>query len=108
LTLDVATAGGVRLTINTPYFPGWTLSLDGRAIPAVVQPEAGFMDVTVPPGRHTLDARLVDTAIRRWSNIVSAGSLSLFAIVLILRLGARTAQKSRRSDNCIERGPPDS
>jgi hypothetical protein len=84
LTLDVDTAGGALLTINTPYFPGWTLSIDGRAIPAVVQPESGFMAATVPPGRHTLDARLADTPIRRWSNIVSAGSLSLFAILLML------------------------
>lgn len=86
LTLDVATADGVRLTINTPYFPGWTLALDGRAIPAVVQPDSGFMEATVPAGRHTLDARLTDTPIRRWSNMISAGSLSLFAILLMLSI----------------------
>jgi hypothetical protein len=84
LTLDVDTAGGVLVTINTPYFPGWILSLDGREIPASVDTESGFMQATIPAGRHTLDARLTDTPIRRWSNIVSAGSLSVFAILLMV------------------------
>jgi hypothetical protein len=49
-----------------------------------VDTESGFMQATIPAGRHTLDARLTDTPIRRWSNIVSAGSLSVFAILLML------------------------
>jgi hypothetical protein len=80
LTLEVETPEGLRLTINTPYFPGWTIAVDGREVAAAVHPESGFMQVTIPAGRHTLDARLVDTEIRHWANLLSAGSLALFAI----------------------------
>jgi hypothetical protein len=83
LTLEIETREKLRLTINTPYFPGWTIALDGREIAAAVHPETGFMQVTVPAGRHTLDARLVDTRIRRWANLLSAGSLALFALWLV-------------------------
>ena len=44
------------------------------------------MQVTIPAGRHTIHARFTDTPIRRWSNIVSAGSLGLFAMLLMVYL----------------------
>lgn len=83
LTLDVETEEGLDLTINTPYFPGWTIALDGNPISAGVHPESGFMLVAIPAGRHRLDARLTDTAIRRTANVLSAGSLAIFAGWLI-------------------------
>lgn len=83
LTLDVETRDGLQLTINTPYFPGWTIALDGRTIPAAVHAESGFMQVAIPAGRHRLDARLIDTPIRRLANILSAGSLAIFTTWLI-------------------------
>jgi hypothetical protein len=96
LTLDVDTQDSLQLTINTPYFPGWTIALDGRTIPAAVQPESGFMQVAIPPGRHRLDARLTDTAIRRLANIISAGSLAIFTTWLIAaRFGAQAYTPAR-------------
>ena len=86
LTLDVETRDGMQLTLNTPYFPGWTIALDGRTIPASVDPELAFMRVTIPAGRHTVDARLTDTPIRRWSEILSAGSLAVFVILFVMLL----------------------
>jgi hypothetical protein len=83
LTLDVETRDGLQLTINTPYFPGWTIAIDGRTIPAAVHPESGFMQVAIPAGRHRLDARLIDTPIRRLANILTAGSLAIFTTWLI-------------------------
>jgi hypothetical protein len=93
LRLDVETRDGLQLTINTPYFPGWSIALDGREIPATVQPELGFMQVTIPAGRHTLEARLIDTPIRRWANLLSAGSLALFALLLIVTRQSRATPR---------------
>ncbi len=79
----------LQLTINTPYFPGWTIALDGRTIPAAVQSESGFMQVTIPAGRHRVDARLTDTSIRRLANILSAFSLAILAAFTAWSITAR-------------------
>jgi hypothetical protein len=89
LTLEVEARDVLQLTINTPYFPGWTIALDGRTIPAAVQPESGFMQVTIPAGRHRVDARLTDTSIRRLANILSAFSLAILAAFTAWSIAAR-------------------
>ena len=99
LMLDVETQDGLQLTINTPYFPGWTIALDGNTIPAAVHPESGFMQVAIPAGRHRLDARLTDTAIRRAANILSAASLASFTAWLIAaRFGVPAYRPARAAD----------
>jgi hypothetical protein len=41
------------------------------------------MQVAIPAGRHRLEARFTDTAIRRLANILSAASLAIFTAWLI-------------------------
>jgi hypothetical protein len=91
LTLDVDAREDMRLTINTPYFPGWTIALDGRDIAATVHvhPESGFMQAAIPAGRHTLAARFVDTPIRRSANIISLASIGSAALYAIWSMRAR-------------------
>jgi hypothetical protein len=81
---SVETLGGGTFVLHTPYFPGWNLWLDGTPVPAGGRAGDGFMEVAVPPGRHHVAAAFGDTAVRRWSNRVSLGSLALTGVLLLL------------------------
>jgi uncharacterized membrane protein YfhO len=48
-TYDVATSGGARLVFRDLYWPGYTASLDGEAIP-VESVSNEFVSVSLPPG----------------------------------------------------------
>jgi hypothetical protein len=75
--------GGGTFVLHTPYFPGWMLTLDGRNQLAGPRPGDAFMEIQVPPGRHTITASFEDTAVRRWSNRVSLASLALTLALLL-------------------------
>ena len=80
LELDVAADAPVILRINSPTFPGWLVTIDGR--PADVDVAGGYPCVTVPAGRHRVHAAFTNTPVRAWANGVSvaSGVVTLMAI----------------------------
>ena len=58
------------ITVNTFYFPGWNVSLDGKAVDVTLD-QYGAMRVFVPSGKHNLEVKFLDTPVRRISNIIS-------------------------------------
>ena len=63
------------------YYPGWQASIDGR--PARIYPaDAAFRGVSVPPGKHTVDFRLVPRTLY-WSAAISAAALAGALLLLI-------------------------
>lgn len=73
LLLDVASPrSGMRLSINSHAFPGWSVRIDGAETAVSVQPASGYMLVDVPPGRHHVEAALANTSTRSRANLVSA------------------------------------
>jgi hypothetical protein len=75
IALRIETASGARLTLHTPYFPGWVLRVDESVVPVRARPVDSYMDVDVPPGTHEVVATFEDTPIRAWSNRISVISL---------------------------------
>ena len=90
IVLDVATTRGVTVTIHTYYFPGWSVRLDEMPIAVHGRPGDHYMDVSVPPGEHRLEAEFGNTAVRTWSNVISLIS------VLLVGLAARPALRLDR------------
>ncbi len=81
LDLDVAADAPVILRINSPAFPGWLVTIDGR--PANVDRASGYPRVTVPAGRHRVRAAFTDTPVRAWSNAITIVS----GVVALISLG---------------------
>lgn len=71
-----------RLRINTFYFPGWTLYVNGAERPIDRSSAEGLIELSLERGTH--DVRLVfeDTPIRLW-----ATRLSLVAVLLLAASG---------------------
>lgn len=84
----------VRLRLNTFYFPGWTLRVDGaERTPDVTNPQ-GLMETNLDRGTHLVQLYFGSTAVRTWSTRVSLITLGLLlacplASLLRRRTGAR-------------------
>lgn len=85
LTVDAETDATIRLSSHA--FPGWRVTVDGEASPPQLEPGLGFLQVTVPRGRHVIEARFENTPVRRLANVVSVVSLAL--LVAFVPLSAR-------------------
>ena len=72
-------AEAAPLRVNTFYFPGWTLYVDGAERPVDYSNPQGVMEFTLEPGEHRVQVRFADTPVRRWST-----RLSLLALFLLL------------------------
>jgi uncharacterized membrane protein YfhO len=89
LALHAETARGMRVTINSHYFPGWAVRLDGHDVRVAASPGTGFMAVDVPPGVHRVEARFENTPIRTSANTISvvAGILAVVLLATAVRSG---------------------
>jgi hypothetical protein len=68
-----------RLRVNTFYFPGWTLSVDGVERSIEVNNPQGVMEFSLEDGEHLIQLRFANTPMRSWST-----GLSLLALFLLL------------------------
>jgi hypothetical protein len=73
----------IAVTLNTPYFPGWTIRVDGGVIAPRVHPGDAFMEFDIPSGTHRVEAAFDDTPIRRWSNVTSCVSAVAMLLLFI-------------------------
>ena len=96
-TLDVRMAGTVR--INTFYFPGWTVVLDGVTQPVDHGNPQGLMELEVPAGRHVLRVVFKDTPIRVGASLVSLATLAGLLGWPLAKKVARPAGPSKRQSS---------
>jgi len=73
-----------KILINTAYFPGWQLKVDGRSVKPEVR--QGKMEFSVALGKHQIELSLVNTPVRRTANLISFFSIGLL-IVSVLKYG---------------------
>ncbi len=81
LILQTAGRSWSVVRLHTPWFPGWRVRIDDEETPFERAPGTGYMDVRVPPGRHVVDARFVNTPVRAAANVVSTLSGVLIAVL---------------------------
>jgi hypothetical protein len=93
----VETDGPSLLTLPVFYFPGWVARTDGAEAETGPSPADGTIQIAVPPGRHEIDVRFTDTAVRRAGNAVS-----LIAVLGLLVTGAVWAFRAKSAPD-----PPD-
>jgi hypothetical protein len=87
---------------NTFYFPGWRAYLDGEERDIQISQPHALIEVSIPPGEHTLVLRFEDTPIRLLANGLSLAALLVTLLILsgIRNHGSRiTHHASRMTDD---------
>jgi hypothetical protein len=72
------------ITINTIYYPGWKILIDGKETQINYDNIKGVMIINVGEGLHLITGKLTETPIRLISDIISLISLALLIIYLII------------------------
>lgn len=88
-----------RVQVNTFYFPGWTLYVDGARRPIEFDNREGVMEFTLERGTHDVGLVFEDTPVRRGSALVSLlSALMLLGWLLgwTRRMSAPMAARRRR------------
>lgn len=77
----------LRLVDYTFYFPGWKVYIDEKEVPIEFQDMnyRGVITYDVPPGKHSILVKFMDTKVRFFANIVSIISIGLLGITIVFR-----------------------
>jgi uncharacterized membrane protein len=81
----------VLVKVNTAYFPGWNVYVDGKL--KQVKEENGLFSFRVPNGTHNVLVEFEDTSIRKLANILS---LIFFAVMIFVLFKNLNFVKIRR------------
>ncbi len=80
---DLKAIGEGWVKLNISYFPGWTVTLDGKEWP--MSEQSGVMRFIAPSGAHNVTVQFRDTPVRKTAGMVSV--LSLFWLIGLGILG---------------------
>jgi len=78
-----------NIKINTIYFPGWKIYVDEIDTEIFYDNEQGVMEISIPSGRHIVNAKLKETPLRLASDLISLMSAS--AIIFLIARGNKNA-----------------
>lgn len=70
--------------INTIYYPGWHVIRSGMKQDIQYTNTKGVMQLSLPPGKHAIDAQFKETPLRLSADVISLFSLGLLTMVLLL------------------------
>lgn len=79
-SVDLLSRSAVR--INTIYYPGWKVNVDNANASISYSNEIGVMDISIPSGKHIVNAKFEETPLRLTSDIISV--LSILAITFFI------------------------
>jgi hypothetical protein len=78
-TLSASASGRIR--INTVYYPGWSMKMDGRE--KQMETHNGLMETVFEAGKYNYKVSFADTPLRVMSNIISV--TTVMVVVFLLR-----------------------
>lgn len=82
-TLDLKNQSLVR--INTIYYPGWKILLDGKPVSISYTNINGVMEISAPAGNHRIEARFGETPLRLFSDSITVISFVLLVFLWITK-----------------------
>ncbi len=68
------------LRLNTDYFPGWQLKVNGASTPIDTSDPTGVISLELQPGQYVLELAFHNTPVRTWSSVISW--LTLLILIL--------------------------
>jgi hypothetical protein len=75
-TVQVDADTPARIRFYTRYFPGWTATVDGNAVPLEPSGEQGLLTLDVPAGSHIVTTRWGTTPVRIVGAVISLFSIA--------------------------------
>ncbi len=97
-TFAVQVGEAARLRMNTFYFPGWMLYVDGVPRTISHNNQNGLMDFSLSPGGHAVRFAFVDTPVRTWSTRLSLAVLAVLGLAPLAELAAMRWRRRREAD----------
>lgn len=88
-TFNIAGKTGAEILVNTAYFPGWKVWLDGREADFAL--EGGKIKISPLPGDHQISVRLTDTPIRTIANLISLVSWGILVGFMLKYYGWKSS-----------------
>ncbi|MBI2309856.1 hypothetical protein HYU89_03070 [Candidatus Collierbacteria bacterium] len=86
LELAVRADEDIRVDINTLYFPGWKVFVDGREINFKYAGEKGIIRIDLGNGYHMVEAKFSEPTAAMIGDLVSIGSLiALISVIKTLK-----------------------
>lgn len=73
----------MKIKINTFYFPGWKVLINGQKADIDYQNKEGLIKFIVPSGKYQVVVKFEDTPLRKISNSLSLGSFVLLIFIVL-------------------------
>lgn len=73
------------LQINTYFFPGWDVTVDGKEVTSFVKNKLDLIQIEIPNGLHTVVVRFVNTPVRTIANTISLVSVIGLLVIIFWR-----------------------
>lgn len=83
ISFNLAVNTDSRIAINTLYFPGWLIILNGENISPEISEKKGIMTFNVSPGNYKVSGRFTETGVRRIADLISFLSILTLFIILV-------------------------
>ncbi|HUZ78600.1 MAG TPA: 6-pyruvoyl-tetrahydropterin synthase-related protein [Chloroflexota bacterium] len=74
--MEVTAPAPTRVLLQPFFFPGWSATVDGRAVRTEPGSPAGFVELPVPAGSHHVALWYSGTPIERWTGWLSLAALA--------------------------------
>lgn len=78
--IDVFKKGLVK--INTVYFPGWITLVNGTR-KDIIYESSGFMEIPLEVGRYDIQAKFIETPLRKLSDMITVTTAVLIILIFI-------------------------
>jgi len=78
------------IEMNTAWFPGWHVRIDGGDAPAGPGPQSGLITFGVSPGEHTVQVQYARTPTEK-----AAAGISIAALVLTILVALYSGRSQR-------------
>jgi len=85
INFSVSALSQSMIRINTIYYPGWKIYVDGLSVPISYSNERGVMDIFVSSGDHAVQVKFGETQLRLISDIISLSSFIILLFFIIKR-----------------------
>lgn len=85
LSFNTISDQGLKVRVNTIFWPGWEASAKGNKIDINFDNEFGVMDINAPGGTNEINFEFNETPLRIFANLVSV--LSVIFLVYITKSG---------------------
>jgi hypothetical protein len=85
ITFSISSSKKTNIRLNTAYFPGWNVYIDGKR-GEINYKNSGLIEFITPAGQHNIKVVFEETALRLFSDFLSLASFICLLFILKFKL----------------------